>query len=407
MDSEPVVFNPFDPEWRHDRYPYFARLRAEAPSGQVPGLPIWYVTRFADCEAVLRDRRAGSDTRKSQLYRMLAESAGLRMPGDISRRRSFLLLDPPDHTRLRGLVSRAFTPRVVQALRRRIEEIVDDALDAAAARGRFDVIDDLAYPVPFTVICELLGVPVEDHARFRAWSKVMAATIDPQMNASPEVLERQVAVMRENIAYFEDLVEERRRSPRDDLLRALIEAEDAGDRLSQDELVATLILLVAAGHETVVNLIGNGVLALLQHPEQWQRLLGDPNLAANVVEEVLRWDPPVQLTQRIALEDMEVAGHAVPAGAPIVMVLAAANRDEAQTADPERFDVCRSEIRHLAFVAGPHYCLGAALGRTEGEIVLRSLAGRLPRLRLADPGQLRWRDSMVVHGLERFPVELG
>lgn len=406
MVSEPVVFNPFDPFWRADPYPYYRRLRAEAPVGQVPGLPIWYLTRYADCDALLRDRRAGSDTRKAPLYRMLDESAGLTMPGDIARRRSFLLLDAPDHTRLRGLVSSAFTPRVVERLRARVQDIVDAVLDEAAARGRMDVIDDLAYPVPLTVICELIGVPLADQPKFRAWSKVMGDTIDPQLNAPPEVIERQIATMRETMEYFESLIELGRTRRADDLLHGLLEVEQDGDRLSADELVATLILLMAAGHETVVNLIGNATLAFLRHPDQRARLLADQALAANAVEETLRWDPPVQITQRVALEDMEVAGQPVEAGTPIALLLAAANRDEAHVEDGETFDICRRDIRHLGFAAGPHYCLGAALARLEGDIVLRSLFGRFPALRLADEDGLRYRDTMVMRGLEAFPVEL-
>lgn len=407
MITEPVVFNPFDPVWRSDPYPYYRRLRAEAPVGQVPGLPIWYLARYADCETVLRDRRASSDTRNSELYRMLEESSGLQMPGDILKRRSFLLLDPPDHTRLRGLVASAFTPRVVDRLRSRIQDITDQLLDAAAAGpGRMDIVDDLAYPVPFTVICELLGVPLEDQPRFRAWSKVLGASIDPQLNASPEVVERQIAAMRENMQYFEALIEESRRHPTDNLLRALIDAEQDGDRLSLDELVATLVLLVAAGHETVVMLIGNAVLAFLQHPDQLRRLMADPGLAHNAIEEVLRWDPPVQLTQRIALDDLEVAGHTIPSGTPIALLLAAANRDESHVVDGERFDITRREIHHLGFASGPHYCLGAALARIEGEIVLRSLFGRFPKVRLAQGQDVRYRDTMVMRGLEAFPVEI-
>jgi cytochrome P450 len=211
--------------------------------------------------------------------------------------------------------------------------------------------------------------------------------------------------MLENMRYFEELVEESRRHPTDNLLRALIDVEQDGDRLNLDELVATLVLLVAAGHETVVMLIGNAVLALLQHPEQRRRFLAEPGLARNAVEEVLRWDPPVQLTQRIALEDLGVAGHTIPRGTPIALLLAAANRDEAHVADGDRFDIGRADIHHLGFAAGPHHCLGAALARIEGEIVLRSLFSRFPALRLAEGQNVRYRDTMVMRGLEAFPVE--
>jgi cytochrome P450 len=404
--AEPVVFNPFDPTWRADPYPFYRRLRAEAPVGQIPGIGIWYFTRYADCEAILRDARWSSDERNSTIYQQVMASRAEAVPPPLERLRPFLFLDPPDHTRLRGLVSTAFTPRVIERLRPRIDQLVDELLGDAAARGRLDVVADLAYPLPVVIISELLGVPPEDQSRFRGWSKVMAAALDPELLVPPEVLERRATVVTEFSGYFQGLIAERRRRPSDDLLSALVAVEDEGDRLSEDELLATLILLLVAGHETTVNLIGNGVLALLRHPEQLARLRSDPTLIKNTVEEVLRWDPAVQLDGRTALSDIVVGDVTVPAGDEAIVLIAAANRDEAHIADGERFDITRPDIRHLSFALGPHYCLGAPLARAEAQAAIAGVVQAFPGIRLpADSSGLRYRETLVLRGLEALPVE--
>jgi cytochrome P450 len=403
---EPVVFNPFDPEWRSDPYPFYKRLREEAPVGQVPFIGIWYLSRFADCEAILTSPRVGVDTRKSDFYRRLAESRTLRLPDELTERRSFLFLDPPDHTRLRGLVSSAFTPKMINSMRPRIQGHVDALLDAAEARGSLEIIDDLAYPLPFTVIAEMLGIPVADQGRFRAWSKQMAGANDPMLEPSPEVVERQVTAVRESVAYLQAIIEGRRRQPADDLISFLIAARQEGDKLSEDELISSITLLVAAGHETTVNLISNTVLALLRHPDQLAEVRVEPRLARAAVEETLRWDPPVQMTQRIALEDLEIGGAAIPRGAPVIVLVAAANRDEAVAPDGERFDLHRENIRHLTFSLGAHFCFGASLARVEATVATAAVVARFPKLRLAAEDGLRRRSDLVMRGLEVFPVEI-
>jgi cytochrome P450 len=328
------------------------------------------------------------------------------VPPPLERLRPFLFLDPPDHTRLRGLVSTAFTPRVIERLRPRIDQLVAELLEEAADRGRLEVVADLAYPLPVVIISELLGVPPEDQSRFRGWSKVMAAALDPELLVPPDVLQRRATVVSEFSEYFQGLIAERRRQPADDLLSALVVVEDQGDRLSEEELLATLILLLVAGHETTVNLIGNGVLALLRHPDQLARLRSDPGLIKNTVEEVLRWDPAVQLDGRTALSDITVGDVTVPAGGQALLLIAAANRDENHIADGEKFDITRPDIRHLSFALGAHYCLGAPLARAEAQAAISGVLRHFPAIRLpADNSGLRYRDTLVLRGLEALPVE--
>jgi cytochrome P450 len=265
------------------------------------------------------------------------------------------------------------------------------------------VIEDLAYPLPVNVICELLGVPVEDHVRFREWSKEAARALDPVETLSPEEQERRRRVLTAFVEYFEGLIAERRSAPRDDLLSALIAAEEAGDKLSPEELLSTCILLLVAGHETTVNLIGNGTLALLRHPDQLDLLRDDPALARGAVEEFLRYDPPVQMTGRTALEDMEVGGTVVPKGEQAVLLIGSANRDPAQFPDPERLDITRQENHHIAFGYGLHFCLGAPLARLEGEIAFQTLVRRFEGLRLLDE-EPPYKENIILRGLAALPV---
>jgi cytochrome P450 len=403
--ADPILFNPFDPVWKADPYPVYRRLRTEAPIGQIPFLGIWYLTRFADCERVLSDPRMGSDTRKSDFYRKLRESRGIRMPDDVGERRSFLFLDPPDHTRLRGLVASTFTPKIVNGLRPRIQQLVDELLDAAVGRGSLDIVSDLAYPLPFNSISDLLGIPIADQPLFRAWSQDMAGSNDPMMDPPPEVVDRQTLALKEGSAYLRSIIAEHRRQPREDLLSALIAAEQQGDKLTEDELLSTVILLIAAGHETTASLIGNAVLALLNHPDQLRAVRAESATARLAIEETLRWDPPVQMTQRVALDDIEIDGHHVDRGSPVIVVLGAANRDEQVNPDGESFDIGRDPIHHLAYGFGPHFCLGAALARAEASIAVGTVVSRFPSLRLAPDG-LRRREDLVMRGLEALPVEI-
>jgi cytochrome P450 len=318
-----------------------------------------------------------------------------------------LFRDPPDHIRLRALVSKAFTPRVVETLRPRVQAITDRLLYRVAGAGRMDVIEDLAYPLPVTVISELLGVPVGDNDLVKGWSRDVARALDAiALPVGPDVIERGRHASDEMTAYFRSLLEERRRRPGPDLLSGLVEAEEAGDRLTEMELLATCILLYVAGHETTVNLIGNGVLALLRHPAEWRRLRDGPALLPGAVEELLRYDGPVQRTGRMAARDAEISGVAIPAGTLVLGLVGAANRDPAQFVEPDRLDVTRDEPRHLAFGSGIHYCLGAPLARLEAQVAIGTVLRRFPGLAL-DVERPAWRPSSTLRGLEALPVALG
>jgi len=395
--SSEVVFNPLLPEFHADPYPFYRRLREEDPVHQSP-LGIWVLTRYDDAVMVLRDPRFGREG--------LAEimDARLGVPARPANTRDMLFRDPPDHTRLRALVSRAFTPRVVEAMRPHIQEIVDGLLDRVADSGRLDVIEDLAYPLPVRVICEMLGVPLADQEVFKDWSADIARSLDASiLPAGSEAVTRgQVAgdAIRE---YFRGLIAGRRKQPRADLLSALIAAEEQGDKLSEPELVATCVLLLIAGHETTVNLIGNGLLALLRHPDQLRVLAADPALIQTGVEELLRFDGPVQRTGRLTMADVEIGGRDIPKGSIVAAVIGAANRDPAHFADPDRLDVTRQENRHIAFGFGIHFCLGAPLARIEGQVAIGTILRRWPTLKLVSDTP-EWRESSVLRGLKTLPV---
>jgi cytochrome P450 len=309
--------------------------------------------------------------------------------------------DPPDHTRLRRLVSKAFTPRMVELLRPRVQAIADALLDAVADRGEMDLIDDYAFPLPITVIAEMLGVPPADRDQFRAWSDTLVAAVPP-MPAGPEATEAAEGLRR----YLEALFEERRRAPAEDLSTGLLQAEEAGDRLSKEELQGMMYLLLVAGYETTANLIGSGVLALLQHPDQLAALRGDPALLPSAVEELLRFCAPVATsTLRYAADDVALGGVVIPKGDMVLVVITAANRDPVRFPFPDALDITRADNKHLAFGHGIHYCLGAPLARLEGEIALGTLLRRMPDLRLSvAPGALTWRPSLVLRGLTKLPV---
>jgi cytochrome P450 len=387
-----VLFNPLLPEFHANPYPFYHRLRQEDPVHHSP-LGVWVLTRYDDVELVLRDPRFVRAGFEAFLY----TDEG-RLPT------SMLFRDPPDHTRLRSLVSRAFTPRVIDGMRVHIQELVDNLLDRVEDAGAMDLIADLAYPLPVTVICEMLGVPVEDQARIRQWSTDVARSLDAiGMPSDPTVAERGGIGRRALADYFLALLPERRRAPRADLLSALIAAEERGDRLTEGELLSTCVLLFVAGHETTVNLIGNGVLALLRHPAELSRLRANPDLIGSAVEELLRYDSPVQRTGRIASTDVEIDGRRIEKGSIVVGAVGAANRDPAHFADPDRLDLARADNRHLAFGFGIHFCLGAALARVEGQVAIATLLRRLPGLRL-DIETPEWRESSVLRGLKALPV---
>ncbi len=399
-ETETLIFNPFSPEVRADPYPVYRKFREEDPVHLSP-FGVWILTRYADAVAVLKNPAFSSDHRHAE-GPLLDLAASQRDPELLERRATVMLFqDPPAHTRLRSLVNKAFTPRRVEAMRAGIIEIVDDLLDRAGDAGRMDVIADLAYPLPVTVICEMLGVPPEDYDTFKGWSSALAANLDPL--PLPESLAKALAAGDAFEAYFRELIADRRANPRDDLLSDLVAAEEKGDRLSEEELLAMCTLILVAGHETTVNLIGNGTLALLRHPGEIQRLLDDISLMPGAVEELLRYDSPVQVTARTALTDVDVAGTTIPKGRQVVAVIGAANRDPSAFADPDRLDIGRTENHHLAFGAGIHFCLGASLARTEGQIAIGRLVTRFPGLSLEveDPP---WRETVTLRGLAALPV---
>jgi len=403
-----LVWDPFDPLWRADPPAVYARLRTENPVHRSP-LGFWVFTRHADCLALLRDKRTSSDARKAD-----PESfRGLRRFDDVDgpvaeafeEMAPFLFRDPPDHTRLRGLVQKAFTPRVVDGLRGRITEISESLVDDALALGSADLVADLAYPLPVQIIVEMLGVPADDHAMFRIWSDAMARGLDPDFLLPPEAIQERLVGILSFIQYFAGLIERRRLDPGDDLLSALIAAEEQGDVLSQGELIATCILLLVAGHETTVNLIGGGALTLLEHPGELARFREDLSLTRPAVEEMLRYVSPVQLTGRIALEDVEVGGVTLAKGEFAMLLLGSANRDPDAFEDPDVFDVGRSENPNLGFGFGIHHCLGAPLARLETQIALRTLFERAAVVERASD-DLAYKDNIVLRGLASLPVTL-
>jgi len=393
-----IQFNPMAPDFVADPYPMYHRLRAEDPVHRSP-LGFWVLTRYADVIAMLRDPRLT----KEPIAAFVAARFGMAVPPP-GLGLSMLDRDPPDHTRLRGLVSKAFTPRALEALRPGIQQIVNGLLDAVERRGSMDLIEEFAYPLPVRVICEMLGVPVRDHERFKQWGLDIARGLDAIMlPPDSEVGKRSITGRRALADYFRELIAERRAAPREDMLSALIAAEEAGDKLNEEELLATSILLLVAGHETTVNLIGNGTLALLRHPAELRKLRERPALIATAVEELLRFDGPVQRTARIPSEDITLGGQTIGKGEMVMPFLGAANRDPVQFPDPDRLDITRADNRHIAFGMGIHFCLGAPLARMEGQIAINTLLARLPRLALATD-RPRFRQSLTLRGLETLPV---
>ncbi|HUI27675.1 MAG TPA: cytochrome P450 [Candidatus Kryptonia bacterium] len=390
-----VEFNPLSPEFRADPYPHYRRLRAEDPVHfvEVPGL--WLLTRYADVVAALRDERLSAE-RFQLTFPELQASALIS-----SLSRMMLLRDPPNHTRLRLLVSKAFTPRVVERLRSRVELIVDELIDAVAPAGRMELMRDIAGPLPVIVIAELLGLPLHDREQLKRWSDALVTVADGSLAlAGFASAEQSAAEFKE---YLAGVLAQRRADPRADLISALLAARERDDRLDDDELFATCVLLLIAGHETTTNLIGNGVLTLLRHPDQLAQLRDDPSLIRTAIEELLRFESPVQLTSRVAAVDCDMGGQSVRKGQEVCLVLAAANRDPARFVDPDRLDIARDDNEHVAFGHGLHFCLGAALARLEGQIAIQTIVGRLPHLRLATDS-IAWREGLMLRGLQQLPL---
>jgi cytochrome P450 len=397
------------PAFKANPYPYYARLRGEAPVWRATlrdRRTAWLVTRYEDVARVLKDDSFAKDKLNAMNPEQRAKTPWV--PGFLKPlERNMLDLDDPDHARLRAIVSKAFTPRLIERLRGRIEELCAELLDAMERqrkrKGGTDLVAGYALPLPATVIAEQLGVPAEDQARFHRWSNrlVSVSSGRDMLSALPAALSF--------VRYLRRLVDRRRADPQDDLITALIRAEEAGDRLSEDELLAMAFLLLVAGHETTVNLIASGTLALLEHPQQTERLRRDPSLAKPAVEELLRYTSPVEMaTERYAREDTQIAGTTIPRGELVLAVLGSANRDERLFEDPEALDLARDPNRHLAFGrGGVHHCLGAPLARMEGQIALDAFLRRFPGARLATaPEALLWRRGLFLRGLERLPLVL-
>jgi cytochrome P450 PksS len=401
----PIV-NIASPAFKANPYPFYARLRAEAPVFRTvlpDKQPAWLITRYDDVVMVLKD-----DQRfVKNPYNAKTEAQLAQMPWIPPMFRPFTknLLDQDwdNHARQRSLIHKAFTPKMIEAMRGRVETVAHELLDAAERRGRMDLVADYALPIPLTVISDMLGIPAEKRHRFHKWSKAMLDLTAAGNNLRliwgiPKLM----AITR----YLRQLIEERRNRPQDDLVTALIQVEEAGDQLSKDELLAMVLVLLIAGHETTINLIGSGSLALLEHPDQMRLLRQRPELLKNAIEELLRYVAPVeQATERYAREDVTLHGVTIPKGEMVLAVLASANRDESRFPDPDRLDIARENNKHLGFGQGVHYCVGAPLARLEGQIAIHALVQRLPALRLETTAErLRWRPGLTVRGLEALPV---
>jgi cytochrome P450 len=391
----------FGPEMLADPYPFYRKLRESHPVFRMAELDAWVVTSYEAVNGALRNPQLSSD-RFPRLRQRLA-SRGLDNLAE-DRVRSMIHMDPPDHTRLRGLVNKAFTPKTVEAMAGHIQEIINSLLDAVRSHGRMDLIEDFAYPLPVTVIAEMLGVPAEDRARFKHWSDEVSVVLGGDVAALSETALRRATTAREELAdYFKDIVLQRRKNPGTDLISALTQAEEEGGKLSEDELYSTVVLLLVAGNETTTNLIGNGMLALLRHPDEMRKVWDSPSRVPTAVEEMLRFDSPVQLTTRMAKTDLEIQGTKIQKGDWLYLVVGAANRDPAQFPDPDRFDVTRTENKHIAFGAGAHFCLGAPLARLEAQIAVRALRDHFPTLRVGEE-TIEYRNNFNLRGLKSLPV---
>ena len=391
-----VAYNPLSRQTAQDPYPVYAALRDRDPVHRSALMNAWMFTRHADIDTILRDhRRFSNDPRKGTLSSR--QRAGL--PAD--EEFTMLFLDPPDHKRLRALVNKAFTPKAVNALEPHIRSLLGTLLDEIDDPAGFDLMQAVAQPLPVIVIAEMLGVPPEDRAQFKIWSDQRARTLEPSIDARERALAETANKSLND--YFRPIIEERRAAPQDDIVSALAQAEEEGDRLTELEMLNMLRLLLIAGNETTTNLIGNGVLALLRNPDQMQRLRDDPSLIPSAVDELLRFDSPVQTDFRRALEDCEVNGFPLKKRDNIVLLLGAANRDPDVFDDPDRLDVGRGDRSHLSFGRGIHHCIGAPLARLEGRVVLEMLLERFSQISLGGE-QPRFRNSIVLRGLESLPV---
>src|SRR5262245_33375076 len=390
-------------EFKANPFPLLAHLRMEQHVRRVTlpdTTPVWLVTRYEDVKSLLTDERFAK-SRYNALTPGQLRKQPLVPPRIRPWERTMIDLDPPNHTQLRQLVHKAFTPRLIERMRERVQTLANELLDAVSRKGEMDLIRDYALPLPMTIITEILSVPIQDQDKFHKWSK-MIVSVD-QFNANWRV----IPAMWKFNRYLRRFFKVRRDDLRDDLVSALIQGEELGDRLSEDELLTMVFLLLVAGHETTVNLIGSGMLELLQHPDQMERLSRDPSLIKSAVEELLRYTAPVFMsTERYAREGVTIHGVTIPRGEMALGVIGSANRDETVFENPDTLDIAREPNKHLSFGHGIHYCLGAALARLEAQIAINTLLERMPKLRMkGSPESLRWRPSLILRGLESLPAK--
>jgi cytochrome P450 len=403
MTQKITVSDLLTPETKRNPSAFYAHLRAQEPLTYVDDFlgmgKAWIVTNYDDAIALLKDPRFTKDKRK--VLSAGDEQTSIPESPFLALMQNMLMVDPPNHTRLRSLVSKAFTPRMIEQLRPRIQQITDELLDAVQERGEMDLINDFAYPLPITVISEMLGIPTTDRQQFRVWTQVLVNTGEQNQQESLKT-----SAIGEFLHYIKSLLDEKRVHPGSDLTSNLVQVEENGDALSENELISMIFLLIVAGHETTVNLIGNGTLALLQHPDQMQRLQHDLSLIPTTIEELLRYTAPVNLSdERWASEDIHMHGKVIRKGEIVYASLIGANTDPKQFHNPEELDIARQENQHLAFGKGIHYCLGAPLARLEGQIAFGTLIQRLPNLHLtSDPEQLIWNNNFMLRGLRSLPV---
>lgn len=397
-----LQYNPSLPAVREDPYPFYKQLREEDPVHWSETLDAWVLTRYEDVVSLLRDPRFSADRSKARNRPAMEAMAAAGDHAPAARANTMLTSDPPEHTRMRLLISKAFLPHAVEKLRPHIHDIANELMDALPEPGRMDVLMDFAYPLPTIVIAELMGVPPDDRAKFKHWSDDIVATLGGGLS-SPELVGRASESARELADYFRDVIAARRREPKDDLVSVLVAGADEAGVLSEAQLLATCVVALIAGNETTRNLIGNGMLALLRNPDELQKLWNDPALVVPAVEELLRYAGPVQCTSRVAMEDVEIAGQPVGTGQVVFAMLAAANRDPDHFRDPERLDITRQNNHHVAFGSGVHSCLGQPLARLEAHIAFSTLARRVPNPRQAG-SELEWGPSFVLRGLESLPI---
>ncbi|CAN5430708.1 cytochrome P450 [soil metagenome] len=401
-----TAFNPLDPAILADPYPTYRWLQVHDPvHWGAPGDPhtegCWYITRYADVVAALKEPRLGLEIWRVLPERQSQALSETQKPIVAMSKQWMVLRDPPAHTRLRSLVQRVFTPRMIERLTPRMEEIVQRILASVAEQGHMELLSDFALPLPVTIIAEMLGIPPADQAMFMPWSRALAAVIEFEQNEA--VMAQGSQAVLELAAYLHEIIAERRRRPQEDLISALITLEDAGKRPGEDELIGTITQLLFGGNEPVVHLIGNGLLALLRHPQQLENLRGQPGLLETAIDELMRYDSSVQMTFRYALEDLTFGDKLLRQGDQMAIVMGAANRDPAQFSEPDQLDLARTPNRHMSLGVGIHYCIGGALAKAEAKAAFTGLLQHLPDLALATP-EPTWRKAVAVRGVEQLPV---